>query len=122
MHMGAILPKIANHALDFGIGAACAGIEGLALYGASQCKDKFAKYSLIAVAIIAAIGATLAGSIAIGGTLLQLSGIQAAGWSTLSTALVSALAQIQVFNKVLTSSELIDADAAKTQLLDSPGQ
>lgn len=101
MSMAAILPKIANHGLDFGIGAACAGVEGLALYGASQCKDKFTKYSLIAIAIIAAIGATLAGSIALGGVFLQLSGMQAAGWTTVSTALASVFAHIQAFKGII---------------------
>ncbi|MBX7067239.1 MAG: hypothetical protein K1X28_08415 [Parachlamydiales bacterium] len=113
---GALLPKIASHGLDVGIGAACAAIEGLALFGASRlnetasAKEKFAKYTLFAIAIIAAIGTTIAGSVALGGILLKVSGMQAAQWSALSTVLLSVFGHIQAFKGALSASKEISQE------------
>lgn len=109
---GAVLSKIANHGLDFGIGAICASIETLTLYGAGKyhnsqsAKEKFLKYTLIATAIFAAIGTTFAGSIALGGTLLQVYGIQTAQWATFSSAPFFVAAHIKAFMNFLSKENL----------------
>lgn len=108
-----ILTKISCHGLDFGIGAACASVEGAALYAAKRIEpknpvDKAIKYSLIALAALAAIGATLAGSVAMGGVLVSCFGLKAAEWGVLSTALLSLFGHVQAF-RVATQEKIAAA-------------
>ncbi len=94
-----------SHGLDFGISALFLGAEGAALYGASRCKEGTKKYTLVAIAVIAALAATLAGSIAVGGALLATSGLQAAQAGSLGTALLALVAHVQAFISTLTPAE-----------------